>query len=56
MTIKEMMDAAGASTPPATDGELDELAAEVMRRCYRAVVELHEKSKTMVQMELNIEN
>ena len=56
MTIKEMMDVAGASTPPAAEGELDELAAEVMRICYRNVMQLHEKSKAMEQMELNIEN
>ena len=56
MTIREMMDVAGASTPPATDGELDDLAAEVMRICYRNAMQLHEKSKAMVQMELNFEN
>ena len=54
MSIREMMDVAGTSKPPATDGELDKLAAEVMRRCYRAVMELHEKSKAMEQMQLNI--
>ena len=52
MTIQQMMDMAEINTYPITDEQQDELAAEVMRRCYHVVMELHEKYKALDQMEL----
>ena len=50
MTIIEMMTIAGAATAPATEKEKDELCAEVMRICKKAVVELCKAEETLEQL------